>query len=126
MTILTPKVSTSLPGPPPSSANAITALVLGIIGVVSSLGTCCCCVSFVPALCAPAAWFIGWKELRDIRAGRAPYAGESNAQIGMILGIVGTALLALYIVLLIGYIVLVGFAAAMEGLKAGGVPALPR
>jgi hypothetical protein len=114
------------PGPAPSGGNATIALVLGIVGVVSVLGSCCCCLFLVPGLCAPVAWFVGWKELRDIRAGRAPSTGESNAQIGMILGIVGTALLAIYVVLLIGYILLVGFAGALEALKAGGVPEIPR
>jgi hypothetical protein len=114
------------PAPPASGGNSTTALVLGIVGLVGAMGSCCCCLFFVPGLCAPAAWFIGRKELADIRAGRAPYTGESNAKTGMILGIVGTALLALYALFIVGYIFLVGFAGALEALKGGGVPSIPR
>jgi len=104
----------------------MTALVLGIVGVVGVLGSCCCCLFVLPGLCAPAAWFIGWKERRDIQAGLSPRSGENHATIGMYLGIAGTGLLALYLVLLIVYVLLVGFAGALEALKAGGVPRVPR
>lgn len=115
--------------PPPAPAaggNATLALVLGIIGVVGAVGSCCCCLFVVPGACAPAAWFVGRKELADIRAGRAPSTGESNANAGMILGMVGTALVALYVLFIIGYIFFVGFAGALAALQSGGVPSIPR
>lgn len=68
------------------SSNATMALVLGIIGIA-------CC-----ALCAPIAWFIGNKELKAIRAGVSPAGGETFANVGKILGIIGTVLLALGLV----------------------------
>jgi hypothetical protein len=104
---------------------ATTALVLGIIGIGGALGSCCCCLAFIPGLCAPVAWYLGSKELRDIRSGLAPQSGEQNAKIGMILGIVGCALLAVYLLFLVAYIGLVGFAGALEALKSGGVPKVP-
>jgi hypothetical protein len=72
------------PAPPPtSSSRGTTALVLGIIGVV-------CC-----QICAPFAWYIGNQEVNAIKAGTAPIAGEGAAKAGMILGVIGTVLLAL-------------------------------
>jgi len=58
-------------------------LVLGILGIV-------CC-----GLLAPVAWFMGSAELKSIRAGAAPAAGEGLAKAGMILGIIGSVLLIL-------------------------------
>lgn len=74
----------SVPPPPAPQANssrATTALVLGILGFV-------CC-----QLCAPFAWYIGNQELKAIRAGASSMAGEGSAKAGMILGIIGSALL---------------------------------
>jgi len=74
------------PPPPPSAASAsasgqaITALVLGILGVV-------CC-----GLLAPVAWFLGQTELTAIGAGRAPAAGQGLAMAAKVLGIIGTIL----------------------------------
>ena len=101
------------------------ALVLGIVGLAGSLGSCCCCLFVVLAACAPIAWFLGRKELAAIREGRAPASGESAAKAGMICGIVGTVILALYFLVVIVYVALVGLGGAMEALKQGGVP-LPR
>jgi hypothetical protein len=77
----------SPPPPPPvqvsasASNQAITALVLGILGLI--------CCSFA----APVAWYFGQTELRAIREGRAPAAGEGMAMAGKILGIIGTIIL---------------------------------
>ena len=106
------------PGGPPSS-NATTALVLGIIGAVGSLGSCCCCLFVAPAVCSPIAWYMGRAELAAIRAGASSPAGQGSAQAGMILGMVGSGLLALYIVGMIAYIAIVGVAAAVETMKHG-------
>lgn len=75
-------MSEPISGAAPASSNRPTiALVLGILGVV-------CC-----GLVAPVAWFMGSAELKAIRAGSAPAAGEGLAKAGMILGIIGTVLL---------------------------------
>ena len=99
--------------------------MLGIVGLVGGLGSCCCCLFLVLAVCAPIAWYLGRQELRAIREGRAPSAGEGAAQAGMVCGIIGTVLLALYLLGMLAYVGLVGVAASMEGLKKGGFP-LPR
>jgi len=79
--------------PPPASLvsasasrEAVTALVLGILGIV--------CCWFV----APVAWYFGQNELRAIRDGRACAAGEGMAMAGKILGMIGTALLVLFLI----------------------------
>ena len=74
------------PAPPnaPSakaSGRATTALILGILGFV-------CC-----QLCAPFAWYIGKNEVKAIKDGASPAAGQGIAQAGMILGIIGSIFL---------------------------------
>lgn len=68
------------PGQPqPASSQALTSLILGILSFV----TCC-------LLLSPIAWYLGSQELRAIREERSPVAGETLANVGRILGIVGT------------------------------------
>ena len=89
--------------PPPAAAkssNATTALVLGIISIV-------CC-----SLCGPIAWYLGNKELKAIKAGMSPIGGEGFAKVGMILGIIGTVLLALGII----WVIFMGGMAALSGI----------
>ena len=107
---------------PPSSSGASTALVLGIIGLAGNLASCCCCLGLIPALCAPVAWWMGARELRSIREGLASPQGEGNARAGMICGIVGTAIIVLYVLGMAVYIAVVGIAAATESLKQGNIP----
>jgi hypothetical protein len=71
----------SVPPPPqPASSQAIAALILAILGLV----TC--------QLLSPFAWYLGRQEARAIREGRAPAAGLSLANVSVILGMVGTFL----------------------------------
>lgn len=67
----------------PASSRAVWALVLGILGVI------------LCGILAPFAWWLGAAELRDIRAGFAPQSGQGLATAGMVLGIIGTVILAL-------------------------------
>jgi hypothetical protein len=108
--------------PAPGSSRATTALVLGIIGLLGSVGSCCCCLGLIPGVCAPFAWWTGARELGAIRAGLASPGGEGNARTGMICGIVGTAIMVLYVIGVIVYIAIVGLAAASESLKQGHIP----
>jgi hypothetical protein len=107
---------------PASSGNATMALVLGIVGLLGSMGACCCCLSWLLGLCAPAGWYLGSQELHAIRAGRSPASGEGTARAGMICGIIGTVLMALYLVGIAIYVALVGVAVALETMKQGGLP----
>jgi Domain of unknown function (DUF4190) len=84
------------------SSQAIAALVLGLIGIMTCCGT----------VVSPIAWYLGSQEQKAIREGRSPAAGESLAKIAVILGILGTALLVLltlWIFFLGGMTILSGF-----------------
>lgn len=83
-----------------ASTQAIVALVLGILGLV-------CC----PFL-APIAWFLGSQESKAVREGRSAVAGEGIAKAGMILGIIGTVLIALWAVWIFAW----GGMAILQGL----------
>jgi hypothetical protein len=107
---------------PTSSGRATAALVLGIIGLLGGVGSCCCCLTLVLSPCSPVAWYLGHQELRAIVLGRAPASGEGNARAGMICGIIGTALMAVYLVGIAIYVAVVGYAVALEALKQGGLP----
>jgi hypothetical protein len=61
-------------------------LTLGIIGIV-------CC-----QLLAPVAWVMGQTDLRQIDSGVMDPEGRTMTQVGMVLGIIGTALLILSVV----------------------------
>ncbi len=96
------------PPPPPgagqkASSRATTALILGILGLV-------CC-----QLCAPFAWYMGHAENKAIKAGLSTNASQGFATAGLILGIIGTAMLAfglLWIVFFGGLTVLSAIAGA--------------
>jgi hypothetical protein len=87
-----------------ASGRAVAALILGVLSLV--------CMGFfagIPAI------ILGSMELRAIKAGAAPAAGESAAKVGYILGIIGTILTCLSILAIIAMIVL--------GISLGGIEA---
>src|SRR4051812_33951171 len=71
------------------SVRAVAALVLGVLGI------------FGFTLFAPLAWYFGWAEVRDIRAGLVPASNESLASVGMVLGIIGSAMIAFVLAILL-------------------------
>ena len=73
----------------PEPSQATTALVLGILGIV-----CCSVLGIV-------AWIMANNELEGIREGRRNPANEGTANASRILGIIGTALLALSVIAVI-------------------------
>jgi hypothetical protein len=56
-------------------------MILGILGIA------------VCGICAPFAWSIGSKAVKEIDANPAAYSGRSEANAGKIMGIVGSCLL---------------------------------
>ncbi len=84
---------------PPKHPQATLAMVLGIIGLT---GIMC----YVTALVAPFAWWIGAKATREIKADPARYSGHGEANAGKIMGIIGTVLLILGLLVLAGFITL--------------------
>lgn len=85
--------------PQSASSQAITALVVSLLGFV----TCC-------FLLSPIGWYLGRQEQKAIREGRSPQAGESLAQIAVIVGLIGTIVLVFFLfwVVLGGFAVLTG------------------
>ena len=80
---------------PQDYPKAATAMVLGILGLVMC------------QIAAPFAWSIGKKTVAEIDASGGRLGGRGQAQAGYIMGIVGTALLALGLVFLLFYFVVV-------------------
>ncbi len=78
-----------------ASTRATLALVLGVLSIL--------CLGFFTGI---PAFIIGSMELKDIRAGRAPAAGEGLAKVGYVLGIVGSILSCLAMLVFIGLLVL--------------------
>ena len=72
----------------PEQVNGSTALVLGILGLLL-------CQIF-----APFAWVMGNKAIAAIDAGRADPNERTNANVGRILGIIGTVFLVLGLIFL--------------------------
>lgn len=79
----------------PDHPQATTVLILGILGLA------------VCQAIAPFAWVKGSRVKQEIDASGGRYGGRSQVQIGYVLGIVGSALLALYLVGFLFYIVVV-------------------
>lgn len=77
----------------PEQSQATTILVLGILGIV------------ICGILAPFAWSMGNKELAAIDAGRRPPENRGTANAGKILGIIGTVLLTIGLVLILLLIV---------------------
>jgi hypothetical protein len=69
--------------PEKASSQAVTALVLGILGLI-------CC-----GIMAPIAWILGSSELKKINARISSAEGKGYATAGKILGIIGTIFLIL-------------------------------
>jgi di/tricarboxylate transporter len=73
----------------PDHPKATTALVLGIVSVAGLFA----CV--LPVVLSPFAWVVGAQARKQIRSAPQQWGGEAKATAGMVLGIVGTVLLAL-------------------------------
>ena len=70
----------------PEASQATTILVLGILGLI------------LCQVLSPFAWVMGNRELEAIDGGRRPPENRSTANAGRILGIIGTVLLAIGLV----------------------------
>lgn len=71
--------------------RATTSLVLGVLGIVAC------------QVLGPVAWWMGKKTLDEIDASGGRYGGRAAAQAGYVMGIVGTVLLTLALVVLVFY-----------------------
>lgn len=73
-------------------------LVFGILGFL------------VCQVFAPIAWVMGWRDLKEIEAGRMDPTGKGLTQAGMILGIIGSILFIL-LIMAIAFALVIGLAA---------------
>lgn len=87
-----------------ASGRAVTTLILGILSVI-----CSGFVAGIPAI------VLGSMELKAIKAGRAPAAGESAAKVGLVLGIVGTAFTCLA---LLGIVLMIVLGISLNSIEA--------
>ncbi len=87
----------------PDHPQGTTVLVLGIVGIFFTI-------------CAPIAWYMGSKALKEIRSSGVTYANEQNIVIGRILGIVFTLLGILALVLTIIFVI-IAIVAASNGIR---------
>ena len=96
------------PSPVTHSGGNSTALILGIISIVTGVASCSCCGLLIPVGLALGitAWIMGRNELMAIKAGRMHPAGESTANGGMICGIIGTVMCGLSVVIQLAMIIL--------------------
>lgn len=85
----------------PEPSQATTVLVLGILGLV------------LCGILAPFAWVMGNREIQGIDAGRRNPENRGTANAGRILGIIGTVLLGVAVI--VGLIVLLGLFAVTVG-----------
>lgn len=92
----------------PNHPQANTALVLGIVALGGGF------VCGLPILAGPFAWYIGSKVRREIDAEPTRYAGRSEANTGMILGIIATVLMLLAC-LAIAAVIAIGVATSSSG-----------
>jgi hypothetical protein len=92
---------------PPNHPQATTAMVLGLVGLVGALVLC-----GLTLVVSPFAWALGRNSLKEIEASQGRLGGESSARAGMVMGIIGTVLLGLGLLMIIGFAVVVAISAA--------------
>lgn len=85
----------------PEASQSTTILVLGILGLI------------LCQVLSPFAWVMGNKELEAIDSGRRPPENRSTANAGRILGIIGTVLLGIGLILAVLFFLFI-FVAAVE------------
>jgi len=85
------------PGGPVPASHPQAGLALGL-GLGGLLGGFLC---GLPLLLSPFAWALGHRARRDIRASHGATGGDGMALAGMILGIIGSVLLALSVIALV-------------------------
>ena len=92
---------------PERQPHAQTALVLGIVGVAGFF------TLVLPVLVSPYAWYHAAVARREIEREPGRWSGAGAAKAGLVLGVIGTSLLALSLALLtlvtLGIVVLTRF-----------------
>jgi hypothetical protein len=85
----------------PEHPQGTTILVLGIVGLFFTI-------------CAPIAWFMGSKALKEIKASGITYSNEQQIVIGRILGMVLTIIALVALVFMIIFFIIIAITAATQ------------
>jgi hypothetical protein len=85
----------ALPQPHPQGT---TVLVLGVLG-------------FFVTLCAPFAWYIGSKALKEIQTSGTRYSNEDQIRVGRVLGMIITILAIIGLVFALIFLIIAAIAA---------------
>ena len=88
--------------PVPDHPQATLSLILGLVGLIGALLFC-----GLPLVVSPFAWAVGRSALKEIEESHGRLGGSSNAKAGMIMGIIGTVLFALALILVVVLIIAV-------------------
>jgi len=102
---------------PPDHPKATTAMVLGIVAVAGGL------LCYLPFFIAPFAWVMGGKAVREIDAAQGKLGGRGMAQAGYVLGIIGSVLLGIALLVIAAFLAIVVISAvASSPTNAGNIP----
>lgn len=93
----------------PQHPRANAAMAMGIVSV-------CGIVVGVTLVVGPLAWYFGAKAMRDIDREPTRWGGRGTAKTGLVLGIIGTALLGIAMLFLL---VVIGGLALVNGFDSG-------
>ena len=87
----------------PAHPRATTSMVLGIVGVAGFF------ILLLPILVSPLAWYFGAVAHREAERQPTRYRSSGEARTGMILGMIGTAILgvALLMMFVIGTLIVI-------------------
>lgn len=83
------------PAPLPKPPRSTAALVLGIVGVAGFF------ILLAPIVLSPLAWYFGAVADREAEREPALYRRAGEAKAGMVLGIIGSAILGVVLLLLV-------------------------
>jgi hypothetical protein len=94
---------------PPKAPGATLAMVLGIVSVGGFF------VLVLPVFAAPVAWHLGVRARREIERDPTLWSGAVEARAGTVLGMIGTAIMALALVVLLAVCGLLVLASRYDG-----------
>lgn len=100
-------VQSSPYGMPMAQAHPQGTMIL-VFGILSLVGI---------SILGPIAWYMGNKALKEIDANPAAYSDRGNVNVGKILGMIGTILMGLGILIFIAYMI---FIFVIIGISASG------
>lgn len=106
-----PGYASPFPTTPPPHPRAMTAMVLGIVGLAGMVLAPLLFVTVAAGVCSPIAIWLAVQVRRDLRREPGRYSGEGYATAGLVTGIIGLVLFVLALLLVLAFVgLLVSFA----------------